>query len=124
MTTQWSGQTPARLREFQEEVARLRLSGGRATPERYWILLSGVAMAAGVVITLVAWVRTHGTESQLDFADFAAMGRFGMALTVAGAAVFAVMSIRRWFRYWLVRLIFELRDLGSSAADTSSGSGS
>jgi hypothetical protein len=99
-----------RLREFQEEVSRLRLGGGAVRPEGVWLGLGGLAMAAGVVVTLLAWVGTRGTESQLDFADFAAMSRFGVALTVAGAAVFVVMAIRRWFRYWLLRLIFELRE--------------
>ena len=38
------------------------------------------------------------------------MGNFGIALTVASTGVFIVMSLRRYFRYWLVRLIFEQRE--------------
>lgn len=107
-------QLSPRFREFRDEVARLRLSAGGVKPERLWLGLGGVAMIAGVIVTLVAWVGTRRTESQLDFADFAAMSRFGVALTVAGACLFAVMSIRRWFRYWLLRLIFELREQHSA----------
>lgn len=109
-------QLSPRLREFQEEVSRLRLSAGAIRAERLWLALGGLATAAGVVVTLAAWIGTRGTESQLDFADFAAMSRFGIALTVAGAALFTVMSIRRWFRYWLLRLIFELREQGLAHA--------
>lgn len=105
-----------RLREFQEEVSRLRLSGGAVRTERLCLGLGGLATVAGVVVTLAAWIGTRGTESQLDFADFAAMSRFGIALTVAGAALFMVMSIRRWFRYWLLRLIFELREQSAGPA--------
>jgi hypothetical protein len=110
MTDSHTEEAPARLRAFQDEVARMRLTGGRVTSERVWQALGGVGSAVGVVLTLVAWVGTRGTESQLDFADFAAMSRFGIALTIAGSAVFVVMSLRRWLRYWLLRLIFELRE--------------
>jgi hypothetical protein len=38
------------------------------------------------------------------------MGTFGLVLAVVGAALFIVMSLRRYFRFWLVRLIFEQRE--------------
>ncbi len=99
-----------RLQEFVRDVDDLKVTGGRANPERTWMILGAIALIAGVVVTLVAWIRTGGTSNTGDFADFAAMGRFGMALTFAGAALFAVMSIRRWFRFWLVRLVYEMRE--------------
>ena len=46
----------------------------------------------------------------LGIADYNSMQNFGLILTIASAAVFTVMSLRRYFRYWLVRLIFEQRD--------------
>jgi hypothetical protein len=99
-----------RLQQFQAEVEQLKVTGGRANPERTWGILGAVAMAAGVIITLVAWILTQGTESSLDFASYNAMGTFGMTLTIAGTGLFLVMSLRRYFRYWLVRLIYEQRD--------------
>lgn len=99
-----------RLEEFQREVEDLKVTGGRANPERAWMIVGVLAMIAGVVLGLVGWLGTRGTESSLDFADFAAMSRFGIALTIAGSALFTVMSLRRWFRFWLVRLIYEMRD--------------
>ena len=77
-----------------------------------------IAMIAGVVLGLVGWVGTRGTDSNLDFADYAAMSRFGIALTIAGGALFTVMSLRRWFRFWLVRLIYELRDQADRVASS------
>ena len=38
------------------------------------------------------------------------MGVFGVSLTIAATGLFIVMSLRRYFRYWLVRLIFEQRE--------------
>jgi hypothetical protein len=99
-----------RLQQFQAEVEQLNVTGGRANPERTWSIIGGLAMVVGVVLTLVAWIATRGTTSALEFADYNAMGTFGMTLTIAGTGLFLVMSLRRYFRYWLVRLIYEHRD--------------
>jgi hypothetical protein len=99
-----------RLQQFQAEVEQLKVTGGKANPERVWMGLAIAAMIAGVALSLVGWLSTQGTSNPSEFADYSAMGRFGLALTLAGAAVFVVMSLRRYFRYWLVRLIYEHRD--------------
>lgn len=99
-----------RLQQFQAEVEQLKVTGGKANPERTWSIIGGLAMVVGVVLSLLAWILTQGTESSLDFASYNAMGNFGIALTVAGSVLFLVMSLRRYFRYWLVRLIYEQRD--------------
>jgi hypothetical protein len=98
-----------RLQEFQSEVDKLKVTGGKANPERAWLILSVLGMIAGVVLGLVGFLATQGTKSNLDFASYNAMGNFGIVLTVASTGVFIVMSLRRYFRYWLVRLIFEQR---------------
>ncbi len=105
-----------RLQEFQQDVDDLKVTGGRANPERTWMIVGAVGMVAGVVVSLVAWIRTGGTSNTGDFADFAAMGRFGIALTVAGAVLFSMMAMRRWLRFWLIRLVYELRDQGDRLA--------
>ena len=117
MSTTDAPPSSPRLQEFQAEVDDLKVTGGRANPERGWMILGGVAMVAGVVLTLVAWVNTGGTNHPGDFADFAAMGRFGMALTFAGTALFTVMSMRRWLRFWLLRLVYELRETAAHRTD-------
>ena len=108
-STETSELTP-RLQQFQTEVEGLKVTGGKANPERTWMIIGAIAMIVGVVLSLVAWILTQGTESSLDFASYNAMGNFGIALTVAGSVLFLVMSLRRYFRYWLVRLIYEHRD--------------
>lgn len=109
-TTPESSAPSARLQEFQQEVDQMKVTGGKANPERVWVILSVLGLIVGVVLTLFGWIATQGTTSTLDFASYNAMGNFGLALTVASAAVFAVMSLRRYFRFWLVRLIFEQRE--------------
>jgi hypothetical protein len=99
-----------RLQEFQTEVSKLKVTGGRANPERTWSIIGALLMIVGVVLTLVGWLATSNTDDTREFADYNAMGTFGLTLTIAGTGLFLVMSLRRYFRYWLVRLIFEQRD--------------
>jgi hypothetical protein len=99
-----------RLQEFQSEVNQLKVTGGRANPERTWTILGAIAMIVGLVLTLISWLATRNTSDTLEIADYNAMGGFGLALTIAGTGLFLVMSLRRYFRYWLVRLIYEQRD--------------
>lgn len=106
-----------RLQQFQAEVAELKVTGGKANPERTWSIVGGIAMLGGIVLTLVAWLGTHGTKNALEIADYNALSNFGIAITIVGSVVFLVMSLRRYLRYWLIRLIYEQRD----AADRISG---
>jgi ABC-type multidrug transport system fused ATPase/permease subunit len=99
-----------RLREFQAEVEQLKVTGGRANPERTWMIIGAVAMAAGGILSLFGWILTQRTTSNLDFASYNAMGNFGLTLAIAGTGLFVVMSLRRYFRYWLVRFIYQMRD--------------
>jgi hypothetical protein len=99
-----------RLQEFQSEVNQLKVTGGRANPERTWSIIGAIAMIAGLVLCFISWMATGSTEDAREFADYNAMGNFGLALTIAGTGLFLVMSLRRYFRYWLVRLIYEQRD--------------
>ena len=99
-----------RLQEFQSEVDKLKLTGGRANPERAWLIVSVIGMVVGVVLTLVGWISAHGTTSPLEQRDYSVMATFGLTLAVVSTGVFVVMSMRRYFRYWLVRLIFEQRE--------------
>lgn len=106
-----------RLRQFQAEVEDLKVTGGRATPERTWMIVGAVAMVAGVVLAALSWGLTQSTESSLDFASYNAMGNFAIALTVAGSVLYLVMSLKRYFRYWLIRLIYEQRDQADRMVD-------
>jgi magnesium-transporting ATPase (P-type) len=112
MTTeqQTDGALSPRLQEFQREVDALKVSGGKANPERSWTIIGGLLMFAGIIITLIAWLLTHGSSNPLEQADYGSLGTFGLVLAIVGTALFVVMSLRRYFRYWLVRLIYEQRE--------------
>ena len=110
----------ARLQEFQGEVDAMKVDGGKANPERTWLILGALLMIAGIVLSIISYASISSSaplKGQTVFtADYAALGTLGLVLAVVGAALFIVMSLRRYFRYWLVRLIFEQREAADRIA--------
>jgi hypothetical protein len=103
MSTTEATEPSPRLQEFQAEVDSMKIDGGKANPERRWVILGGLMMLQGSKVG--AWTS-----------DFQAMGTFGLTLAVVGSALFIVMSLRRYFRFWLIRLIFEQREAADRIA--------
>ncbi|MCX6509941.1 MAG: hypothetical protein NT081_03900 [Actinobacteria bacterium] len=116
MSTTEATEPSPRLQEFQAEVDSMKIDGGKANPERRWVTLGGLMMLVGVILTLVAWLNIQGSKVGAWTADFQAMGTFGLTLAVVGSALFIVMSLRRYFRFWLIRLIFEQREAADRIA--------
>ena len=106
-----------RLQQFQTEVDQLKVTGGKANPERTWVIIGALLMIAGVVVTLLSYLSTHSSTIQAEWADYNVLSNFGLALTVVGAALFLVMSLQRYLRYWLIRLIYEQREQADRIVD-------
>ena len=104
--------TPSpRLQQFQAEVDQLKISGGKANPERYGRDLGAVLMVVGLVLGIYAYFGlSHSTTNPLQQGDATVIGLLGVGCVVAGTGLFVVFSLTRYFRYWLVRLIYEQRD--------------
>ncbi|HEX4490061.1 MAG TPA: hypothetical protein VH914_02555 [Acidimicrobiia bacterium] len=101
----------ARLAQFQEEVARLKLKGGGANPERNGAN-TGIGLAiVGVIIVVIAWLSSKGAggsvNARLD-AQVAAI--IGLLVGIVGLVVWLRNSITSYLRYWLIRLIYEDRE--------------
>ncbi len=98
-----------RMREFQTEVDSLKVSGGKANPERNGMIAGAVLMVAAVVVAIVAYSTTHSSTNTADWADGAALGTIAIVLGIVGSTLFFAFGLRRYLRYWLIRLIYEIR---------------
>jgi hypothetical protein len=99
-----------RLAQFQAEVERLRIKGSSPTVEQRLLTAGVVLMPLGVVLVLVGWYGASGTDESTDQMSYLISGGvLGLALAVVGAALFLRYSLARYFRYWLMRLIYEER---------------
>jgi len=101
-----------RLQQFQAEVDQLKVTGGKANPERNGRILGAVLMAVGLVLGIYAYFGlSHSTSNPLQQGDATVVGLLGVGFTIVGTGLFVVFTLTRYFRYWLVRLIYEQRDL-------------
>lgn len=101
---------PDRVAEFTAEIESMKLKAGGASSEKYLLISGVVAVLIGVVLAVVGAVQVVNAETPMDQQAFLATGAFlGIALVIAGAALFVRYSLARYLRFWMVRLVFESR---------------
>lgn len=99
-----------RIQTFTEEIGELKLRGARADRERLLLLLGGLGLVAGVGLAIFGGFQASGTSDSGDQIAFLATGTLiGLALVIAGAALFVRYSLARFMRFWLIRLVHEHR---------------
>jgi hypothetical protein len=99
-----------RVKTFTAEVAEMKLRGARADRERLLLAVGVVALVAGVGLAVFGGFQASGTLELGDQVAYLATGTFiGLALVVAGTALFVRYSVARFMRFWLVRLVHEHR---------------
>ena len=99
-----------RLAQFQEEVAKLKLKGGGANPERNganWGIGLTIVGAIVVVIAYLSSTGSSGAEAKLDDVVAAVIG---LLVGIVGIALWLRNSLTSYLRYWLIRLIYEDRE--------------
>ncbi|WP_426246513.1 hypothetical protein [Nocardioides sp. LHG3406-4] len=96
---------------FRAELERLRANSGPG-PRDKAIGAFGVGLVViGLVVILVAFNQAASMTDVRDQLEMVILGGFGTALAIVGGVVYAVMSAQRFMRFWLLRVIFEQRDL-------------
>lgn len=99
-----------RIQTFTEEIAEMKLRGARADRERLLLVLGAVALLGGVGLAIFGGFQASGTSDTGDQVAFLATGTLiGLALVIAGTALFVRYSMARFLRFWLVRLVHEHR---------------
>ena len=95
----------ARADRFLAELADVKhdSSSRNATLAR----LGTALMAVGVVLTIVGVALSQSSDNPLDQSTQLSLGLCGIALTVAGVAVFLRYSLAQFLRLWLLRLVHE-----------------
>jgi hypothetical protein len=115
MTTVGSDQmttpgTQARVEEFKQEIADMRLRDPATARDRLFLRLGVVLMVGGIALTIIAAIVAYsddGASAPLTQRDWIIRALIGVALTVAGAAVFVRYSMAQFLRFWLARLSYE-----------------
>jgi hypothetical protein len=110
-TTGGSGvMSSVRLAQFQDEVAKLKLKGGGANPERSGARL-GIGLAiVGFIVVVISYLSSTGSSATNSKLDAIVAASIGLLVGLIGVVLWARNSITSYLRYWLVRLIYEDRE--------------
>ncbi len=113
-----------RLKEFEEEIEKTNVTGGRTNLERRLLVLGIVLAIGGVILIVAAFLVTRSHDSGLEVKELTeldyvritsqqredlVMGLIGIGLLFLGSLFYVTNKLSRFFRYWLIRLIYEHR---------------
>jgi hypothetical protein len=99
-----------RLAQLKDEVSKLKVTGGMANPERLagrW----GVGLTIfGFVVGVISWWSAYNAGSFEDIHRAAIFAAIGMGISIVGIVIWLRNSLTRYFRFWLIRLVYEQRE--------------
>jgi hypothetical protein len=102
---------PDRADAFKAEIEDMKLRASGAEGERRLLAFGVLLTAAGLALAVYGAIQVvNSGDSAADQRAFMASGTLlGIALVIAGAALFIRYSLSRYMRFWLIRMIHESR---------------
>ncbi len=100
-----------RINEFKNEIEGLKLRGSSSEGEKRLLAIGVILGVAGVLLAIGGAIQVASFgDSPGDQRAVLAQGSFlGIALIIAGAALFVRFSLARYMRFWMIRLTYESR---------------
>lgn len=106
----------ATQRDLGAELGRLRASNNSGPTDRGISLLGLIAAIAGLVIILICFLQSRGYSDIRNQMDALILSLFGMGLIILGSTLYIRAAMTRFLRYWLLRMVYEQRDLARQPA--------
>jgi hypothetical protein len=98
---------------FRDQVAELKIPAQTPTRDRALARFGMVLALLGIVLGIVGYFMSHGTDNSLAQNDALVIAVLGVSVSVVGGAIFLRYSLSQFLRLWLLRLIQEQRDPSS-----------
>ena len=112
--------TGASQRDFGAELGKLRASNNSGPMDRSVSVLGVLLAIVGLVVILVSFMQSRGYSSILNQMDALILSLFGIGLIIVGSALYIRGAMTRFLRYWLLRMVYEQRDLARQSASAPS----
>jgi len=112
--------TGATQRDFGAELGKLRASNNSGPMDRSVSVLGVLLAIVGLVVILVSFMQSRGYSSILNQMDALILSLFGIGLIIVGSALYIRGAMTRFLRYWLLRMVYEQRDLARQSASAPS----
>lgn len=100
---------PDRIEQLKADLAELRIKDPSASADRTAVRLGLAGLVVGLGLTVLAYTMSHGTTDPLAQRDALVLAVIGLAVTVAGAALYLKGALAGFLRFWLVRDLHERR---------------
>lgn len=103
-------ENPDRIAGFQAEIESMKVKATNGANESKLLVLGVVAGVVGLALAVYGGIMVQNDANEFNQRAFMATGSFiGIALLIAGAALFVRYSMARYMRFWLIRLVHESR---------------
>jgi hypothetical protein len=100
----------SRLEQFEAEVAKLKVTGGGANPERLGAQWGIGLTIVGFVVGIIAWFSAKDSSDVNTILRSQIVAIIGIGVAVVGIVIWLRNSLTRYLRYWIVRLVYEQRE--------------
>jgi hypothetical protein len=110
-TTAQNTMTGATQRDLSTELGKLRASNNSGPMDGKVSVLGVLLAIVGLVIILISFMQSRGYSDIRDQMDALILSLFGIALVIVGSTLYVRSSMTRFLRYWLLRMVYEQRDL-------------
>ena len=100
---------PDRIAQFKADVAEMKISDPSGSRDQMATRVGLGAMGLGVVLPIIAYAMSHGTQNALAQRDAIILALLGVALSAVGAALYLKGAMTSFLRFWLVRDLHERR---------------
>jgi hypothetical protein len=100
----------SRLAQFEEEVGKLKVTGGGANPERLGAQWGIGLTIVGFVIAIISWFSAKDSGDVNTILRSQIVAVIGIGVAVVGIVIWVRNSLTRYLRYWIVRLVYEQRE--------------
>jgi hypothetical protein len=99
-----------RLAQFEAEVAKLKVTGGGANPERLGAQWGIGLTVVGFVVGIIAWFSAKDSSDVNTILRSQIVAVIGVGVAIIGIVIWARNSLTRYLRYWIIRLVYEQRE--------------
>ena len=100
----------SRLAQFEAEVAKLKVTGGGANPERLGAQWGIGITVVGFVVGIIAWFSAKDSSDVNTILRSQIVAVIGVGVAIVGIVIWARNSLTRYLRYWIIRLVYEQRE--------------
>ena len=99
-----------RLARFEEEVGKLKVTGGAANPERLGSAWGVGLVIVGFVISFISWWSAYNAGNFESIHRSAIFALIGIGVSLVGTVIWIRNSMSRYLRYWIILIVYEQRE--------------